>query len=262
MKHLLTIINQADFLGYPVELSYKSSHNYKSTLGGILTIFITVFAIYSIIYFGQDMIEKKNPITRLSSIYSTEAKIPLKNLGLLFKFTTKLGLNIDHSRYLTFVPMFYMIRTDSKTQDYTVEVVEMFVEPCNPEHFYGPVQKVMNSTDAPIYDAYCLNPVKVRYANGSIGMEENLEIYNDPSSTPSQFMAVNIRKCHNETDGKICAANEEITEIIHDIIMETHFMDSYVDLNNNTSPLNYYLSSYPITLSVGTAKTQWMSIRN
>ncbi len=59
-------LSKVDFIAPQIELTYKSTSLKRSALGGCLTNLILMFALYCIIYFGRDIVEKKKPITRFS----------------------------------------------------------------------------------------------------------------------------------------------------------------------------------------------------
>ncbi len=71
-----------DVFGVPILLYYKKELRARTIFGGILTTFIFGFIAYLAYYFSQDLINRKNPIMRVTEVYTPDAIIPLENMTI------------------------------------------------------------------------------------------------------------------------------------------------------------------------------------
>ena len=133
MKYLKNI----DQLGFSVAITYKDNSTYQTAIGGIFTLIITGFTIFSSIYFGSDIIYKEKPNTRFSQLYTNQSQYYLKDTPLMIVLLDNYGNPIqkDVDQYITISSLYITI-----TNGVLVARNSMFFELCNEtRHFlnYG-----------------------------------------------------------------------------------------------------------------------------
>src|SRR5689334_3383413 len=84
---LKKVVSKIDVMGKPINLSYKSSSRIQTIFGGILTSLIYAFSVYSIIYFGSDIVQKKNPTTRYGRFFNGTDPIKMQNIPFVVSVT-------------------------------------------------------------------------------------------------------------------------------------------------------------------------------
>jgi hypothetical protein len=65
-------IHFCDFLGYQPQLTVNGRRRFRTLTTGLLSILITICTILCIIYFGKDLINKKEPIVLTTSVQNSD----------------------------------------------------------------------------------------------------------------------------------------------------------------------------------------------
>jgi hypothetical protein len=135
---MMNLIKNLDHLAYPIHLNYKGSSSAKSSLGGIMTLGIIAFAIYCIIYFGKDIVEKTKPISSFSRNYFNKSVIFLKDFPVMMHYVDETNVEIQLEKYLEYEIIYYQMEFDEKTQKQNLRMDYLFAEKCDKEkHLFG-----------------------------------------------------------------------------------------------------------------------------
>src|SRR4051812_11377020 len=92
-----------DQVGPRVNLHYKESPIVKTPLGSIVTLAIFIFFLYSVVYFGSDIIYKEKPISRFSKEYKNDSRIYLKDYPMKIQVSTLAAETIQPKDFATFM---------------------------------------------------------------------------------------------------------------------------------------------------------------
>ena len=107
----MNYLKNIDQLGFSVAITYKDNSTYQTAIGGIFTLIITGFTIFSSIYFGSDIIYKEKPNTRFSQLYINESQYYLKDTPLMMVLLDNKGNPIqkDVDQYITISTLYYTL---------------------------------------------------------------------------------------------------------------------------------------------------------
>jgi hypothetical protein len=258
---------ELDVMAYSIKSTYRNSSTAKSILGGILTFFAIIFAIYSILYFGIDIITKKNPITRFSKNYLNESKIYLTDFPFLLRHVDGSNQVIDIEKFINYDVILYNNRLNMNTGDQIFSMDKLFMEKCDIEkHFYGKLRDFYSNplNQIPISSSYCLNPTKIQYMNGTL-VENQKDLYfmHEAGGTWSQWINIvaTYKDCNKTLDIN-CIENDEKIKMLDGTYYQTIFTDNYVDLNSYESPVNLYPITVGTDISYGIRKNNYFRILN
>lgn len=77
--NLLSSIKKLDLYSYNLKIKIEGNDNYRTVLGGIISILLFVSYLTGMIYFGKELWEKKHPVVIISANdYPIPDKIQLK----------------------------------------------------------------------------------------------------------------------------------------------------------------------------------------
>jgi hypothetical protein len=163
---MLDIFQKIDILGDELNLKYKSSNKLKSTFGALISTILIIFAVIAFFYFGSDIYERKNPISKFIQKYKNNSRIYLKNFPLLIRFIgDDISKEIKIERFMTLMPVIYEQNIVNGT--YITNYKFLFLEPCNAEtHLTGKFGELYKKGqfDVPLKEALCLNPKKFMHS--------------------------------------------------------------------------------------------------
>jgi hypothetical protein len=241
-KYFLAI----DLVSTNVTLLHHRSANLKTYVGSILTLIILIFFIYSISYFGSDLILKQQPITRYSKEYTNTSRLYIKDYPIRIGITDSYGTLLPKEKYLSFQGTFTKLGIE---KDY-VSVGYLIFEPCRDEFIPEDRRSIFKSSGEIFFkNSLCINPFKYISSNGTV-VEEELYIQNSFGSNGSTYMIINILPCSNSTEnGNICLTPNDQGELLQKTIMTASFLDSFIDYTNYIKPDNYVKSSISTQLT-------------
>jgi hypothetical protein len=254
-KYFLAI----DLVSTNVTLLHHRSANLKTYVGSILTLIILIFFIYSISYFGSDLILKQQPITRYSKEYTNTSRIYIKDYPFRIVITDVFGTLLPKEKYLSFQGTYSKIGIEN---DY-VSVGYLIFETCRDE--FIPVDRIsMFKTGVETFfkNSFCINPFKYISSNGTV-VEEDVYIQNSFGVAGSSYMNVNILQCSNTTEnGNICLSTKDQGMMLEKTLMTAAFIDSYVDYANYNNPDKYFNSFISTQLTnADTKKSHLLTVK-
>ncbi len=124
-----------DLVGDQVNILFNGHKRVKSSIGGVLTLLIIIFIVYCCIYYGEDLINKKNPITRFSK-ETNSMSIPLTELSHAIGFVTNTGvIKTDIENYLDIRAKLFIVTVNNKTLQGDISFRTLIVERCTAESY-------------------------------------------------------------------------------------------------------------------------------
>jgi hypothetical protein len=253
-KKLISFIESSckkiDLIGSDIGLKHHNNRKLKSFPGGIISLGIISFMIYTLIYFGRDMFEKKSPISRFTASLLNTSNIFLRDFPIAIAFTDKAGRFMQNiTSYLTFNSLLFRIGYDDLGQKENT-YYKTFLEPCDSDkHFVGKAKMFSNkSFGIPLSNSLCLNPTKILYKNNTLNENDpNLRFYNRYNTWNSAFMSISIKPCNSTRDNKICSQNEVIYIWLTELNPLIFIPDYYIDLSD------YSYTAKPLVQSISLA---------
>ena len=85
---MLDILKRIDLFGQPVQLFYNQHREYKTLLGGIVTVLISTLSVVAFVYYSQQIVQHSLPnLMNVETITPNDFRLPLtnENLGLAFQ---------------------------------------------------------------------------------------------------------------------------------------------------------------------------------
>jgi hypothetical protein len=240
---LVNFLKLLDFVGKDVSLLHKSSQRVKTVLGGILTTIVSIFSIYSIVYFGRDLFTKENPFSRFSKAYTNSSLVYLKDRPFVFFAADARGNQIPNfDKYVTMTGSRFITSEQGDS-----DISSIFMEPCDRSKHLLQYNDLFYDKD--FSNLWCSNSEKVQYANGTIG-NEDIYFENEYTGLPSVFLVYFFNSCVNTTEnGNKCAPQEEIDAVESGLYLSVSLIDDYIDLNDYAKPSKTYLQKYTLNVS-------------
>ena len=230
--HLFTsFLKRVDIFGSLIQFNYKRDTTLKTQFGGILTVLMMFMGVFLIYFFGKDIILKDKPfITYTRIITQGDSEVLLSEFPIMFKLTTPTGelLPIDTLFHLT-VDLLAL----DKQGRYEVIPDVASLTPCDPEKHYGIYKEflMLNSTELP-KNLLCVSP-----------FNNETKFINDYGSTNSKSLYIKFMECDSKRHNKTCAPKAEINKWLGEFLIQTYFVDWFIDPTNYSIPAIMYLNS-------------------
>jgi hypothetical protein len=255
---LTKFIKLIDFIGNDISLLHKGSKRVKTVLGGLMTIIISVFSVYSIVYFGKDLFARESPNSRFSKAYQNSSRIMTEDRPLVFNIINGRGANIPSAdKYLTFTAKRY-----ENLPDGNVTISNIFVERCDPDKHIPKFKDLYIKSGIDLSTSYCSNSKKVQFSNGTIG-EQDIYFENEYGAYPSVFTIYYFDSCKNTTaNGNWCAPQEEINAVEENMYFKAALVEEYIDLSDYKDPSKTYLQTYTTNISPKVYKNTHVVYKN
>jgi hypothetical protein len=256
------LILNCDLLGSQLEFKIDGKTRFKTLPGGIVSILLCIFCLVCVFLFGQDIVLKQKPLSRFSKIYN-QNEVKLKDFPVVFFFNDFNGKAIDNLfSYIKLEPVYYELDWDEVNQKNIIGLSTLFVEKCNSTHFGNYTDMFTNPANkVPYKDSYCVNPRKIKRADGTIE-EKEIIIKNEHATFPSKFVQFRVRLCINETDDYQCAPKDKYDALLNQMFALPYYLNNFVDVNNNTHPNLPFITNLAQGLNKGFTKANYMKIKN
>jgi hypothetical protein len=156
---LLSFMRTIDLNGNGISLRHNSHKQIKTVIGGLITIIITIFSLYCIVYFSQDIINKEKPISLFNKDFTPNSQVFIKDFPFAMSFATSGGvLKTDFQRNIGVDVLYYEMYFNIP-----IRISKLTVEPCDPSRHFGKHFNVLNGT-FPMDVSYCLNQERIQYS--------------------------------------------------------------------------------------------------
>lgn len=237
-----------DCFGANINLTFRNSNTSKTLIGALLSTIAFGFSIFSMYYFGIDIISKSKPISRFFKELQSESKIYFKDFLIMMQLVNPNNEVIQElDRYMVFRPILYSMTLDKESGNQNFEMKYLFIEKCDPDkHFFGVYKEFIKdrNNNFPIGTSCCLNPRKVQYSNGTVEERDDLYFMNEWGGTNSNFFTAFFDFCNSEKyQDKNCKPMEEIKKVFSTVYNQVYFIDKFINLNN-TDPFSMYTYTF------------------
>jgi hypothetical protein len=253
-----------DLVGNQVSILHNEQKTMKSAIGGTFTLIIFAFSIFCSVYYGQDLVYKKNPISRFSKEYNP-LPISVQDIPHGFYFLDINGFPYtDMEKYVDIITVFFVATIDEKTNLGKITQNFLTSGKCTEESF-GNYNSLFTDPkfSIPYKQSYCTNISSYQMLNGTIVENANISILNEYGAMPGRFIEHIFRPCRNTTADKVCATPEEIEKRLSiPLFIGTFMLDYFVDLNNLDNPTTPFTTSYLVSIMKGFTKLVYVKYKS
>jgi hypothetical protein len=217
-----------DILGTKPTLFINGNHLHKTIVGGMLSI-ISFFAIFTgCIYFGIQLIERKNLTVMLNEASFSGNFMNMSNWEMAIRVGDKTGNNIPNAeRIFNIVGTFWFSPTQSA--NFTQRIVQM--EKCSIERNFQTNPNLWLQ-DIIVTNSYCVSPDELN----------DLYIQKTYSAFNYTGLVFWVTKCVNSTaNSNKCLPQNQIDDSLSNLIIQTRFVDNYFDHNKLGDPTVKYI---------------------
>ena len=251
--NLCNFLAPFDSFGVGINFYLRGYRDYRSKLGGFVTMIIYIITIICGIFFSKELIQKTNPsFSTSTSNYPNPKKINYPdNTFFIIGLTVDFLPFIDNSIYR---PIAFINKKINGTEE--PEIKNLSVETCN---------KVFNQ-DYKFYDEikhlnlsnfYCisLNQTKNGVDNNDLYMNEFW------GNEGFQMLQIKIFNCNAIAENKTeCASNDIIKERLKSPIISYYTLNNYIDTNYYKNPFirGVYETFYYVSYKKFISATQYL----
>lgn len=239
---LSRMIRKTDYFGVEPKFNTNKNDKYKTTLGGMITIFIFLLIIAAFAFFARELSARENPTVVSSTLYEMNPDefvlddnfaffVGIQNRRAQYYLDPSIvGVRIE---YIT-----YNLINDGVNVDWKRSSRFLNAEPCElQKHFYNFTDLF---TNLPLSNLYCLNPIDGKNLSlAGAWMEEKLNM-----------IKIDVRPCKNSTDSvTICKPKEEIDQILSGGYFVINHIDTLFEPKNFDYPSKYFRRNFFTTMS-------------
>lgn len=250
-----SIFKSLDFFGYTPELLYDRQKVYKTTYGGLITIFIGLSYILAVAFTVWRFFDRNSPETNANKLYTPDpVGFNLNHSTFSFAF----GLEgpdwahyVDPSIYTIKFEYMWAVRSlkDGKeVQEWEVTPVDTI--PCsqadlNPKHYQN----------LDLKNIVCMNPKQSTL--------ETINITGRFESKNFGHIRISFDKCKNSSDSEIvCKTQEEIDKKIEGGYIAVYYVDRDSKPTNYQQPVEEFPGSFFGSVSKNYQKTYVLYMEN
>jgi hypothetical protein len=227
-------LKSLDLLGIKPGMYVNSEKSYKTALGGFMCCLWYCGIIFSIIFFGREMWEKKRPITNMSTETNHQPNIVFyyKNFEFVFALEDPNSNNAFYFDETIFTPLTYLIYYDKG-----VKKVPLKFSTCNSTSFDEENRALFETYD--YKGGLCFDKNQNITISGLFGMEG--------------YTAIQIQfyRCVNTTTYNKCKPENEIEKYLNYTFVTVYAIQYYVQTNDYEQPFKKGIKDYffPVSLN-------------
>lgn len=216
-----TVIIKLDILSTSPKLKIYEEDSYKTILGGLLSIAVTILTIASVVYFGKDIITKKDPVSIVSAYEFTDVAFDMS----VDNYYIYLG--VQDSKYKLYNdPTIFNFTAYHKTiilypnGDVEEKYSDIEIKPCS--YYYDNSTILKEGLDKDIF--FCLKPSQLK-VEGFWGNSIN------------SFFGIGLYRCINSTqNSNNCKPTQEIESKLNGGIISLFSKNYLLDLKDLDNP--------------------------
>ena len=223
-----SFLKSIDFVTQLPHFYYDQNKSYKTKLGGLLQIFVTVSWIAGIMFFSKDIYLRENPSVISSNEYD---RIPYeRNFTNMEDYMVMIALN-DPLTWGPFIDeTLYTVKftTASKINQVKGPIENLKTVKCSMDMFKG---KENFTLGIPIENYYCLSPDIKKIA------------YKGTQTSPdSKYIKIGVHMCINSTlNNNTCRSKEEITNKLSGSSFNLFFFNNKFETKSFNKPNELFL---------------------
>lgn len=240
-------IKKIDFFSNEISFNFEESKRIYSKLGVVLTLIIVICSVTLCILFGQNIYERNNPTNSNSSNFIPQSTIYGDDLFFMMDVRNYFGIKIPNP-----LDYFYIVRLKQiiigVESTFTTENLDFTY--CNETHF----ERIKDKISPEDYEEY-----KSLYADNYLCVNtDKMKDYSffNPTNTPgSSSENILFNKC-------IRNCPDDLDSIISSFYVDFKFINSYVDFNDYSNPVKYYITSVINTAGISLPKNCHLNFVN
>lgn len=242
-------IKKADFMSSSPNLKIEGQPAYQTVFGGIVNISLVIITIIGIVYFGQELWVKREPLVVVSSM-QVDSLGPFKfQVGGFMVF---IGLEFPNHTYYTNERILTVTAThevnrflETGGQNYTITPIELGL--C--KNYYTQDQ-ISSDVRVDIRNFYCIKPNQVNIT-GYWGAKKN------------DVVKYSIQKCVNTTlNNNHCFPEEIIDSYVQGGILSMFTTNSFLDMNSPDNPVVLKLQNLIASLNLNFTFSYFYKIKS
>jgi hypothetical protein len=239
------MLKKLDFLSEEIGFEIHNSKIFKTYFGSFLTAIIMITSIILAFMFGKEIYERKNPKVSGSKFYHQDSKYVLgKDLPIFFMISNTFGRFIENYEQY-FNPIAFKINRTNSVPEYSGEIYKK-TEKCKMKHFQGLVGKIPDSEIEKL----------LAQPNFCFNFDSNAEIHNAFVYTNSSYISFYFRMCNETNPDANCAA--DLKELTKEVYIRTYFLNNYVDSQDHSNPVKYFVDVITQQVSRGFLKRNFI----
>lgn len=236
------VFRKIDIFGGTIGLYYKGEDSYKSTCGGICTVFYILIMAAITVSFFVEWLKQKPTITKSTDF---DLKTPVLNISsnqlvIGFEFhntTTQENIEIPEIKKILDIKYFDKNKDKKDLFDYMVDCTDYKEDQKmqNSDLTYGDIY-IFEKPDGDKKLAICTPPNSIIKLKGAKYRGE------DPKEEDFIFDSIDIYKCSEDCD-------PEMEEKLSTIAVSVVFLEGYLERDKLDNPVNYVLNyelNFPI----------------
>jgi len=202
--------------------THEGNKEYKSTLGGMLSIILIIASAIIAILFGQELYQRKRPNVSESSEFRETSRINMFDWPLFITFSDAYGEKFHPDGYYD---IFTYIMNFTETGKVDFADVSPFhpVVRCNSTHF----EKVKDKISEKEINNY------LEWPSYCIDYDFQGILQNPYKTLNSTFLDIDVGMC--DTSSRKCADNYD--DIMTEGYFHLYFLNAYIDSNDNLEPV-------------------------
>ena len=232
-ERLKTTLTRLDIVGERLSFEHKEEQRFKSFIGGLISLFTIIVIIVLGLLFSKEFFERKSPSVTSSQELIKESKVNIEDLILFLTFNTPDGKKVED-------PLSYISFSLARVDIYSNNT-NNFLEPQN--YTIGECNMAKLKKSKYSYLIADFDPSNIVYF--CIENYENLNFKNGFTELDSSFIDIRVDKCNNKV--RKCA--DDMDKVLENCYVAARFLNSYVDFNNYTDPIQYLMSVHTQKLS-------------
>lgn len=223
------LYKKLDIFGRELKFEEDNNQTFKTNIGATLTIMMLIVVTVIGFLFGKEIYQRKTPLVLLSNEILENSVVSMSDFPIILFFSHENGTNFPNIDSNLDVAVSYFV-TD-KNRDISFKT-KLGVIPCDKDKFTKHkeyVEEAVNHSNSSPLKAYCINH------------DKDFIIKNQFTQTDSASILVQIYACVNRPSKTTCSPNAILdTKYMY---VNLHYMNSFIDPKNYTSPITYFQDS-------------------
>ncbi|EAR90122.2 transmembrane protein, putative (macronuclear) [Tetrahymena thermophila SB210] len=233
MSKIQDLFRSIDIYGQRIDINFQNKQVYKTIYGGAITFIIGIFFIVGCWFFGDQLINRRNPSVIFSERYVEQAQrinITSDNLIIMFGVSDKQSqLWVDPTIFqLRAVQQILQLNNNTQNGQYERKLISV-----------NKTIKICDQSDIGIPEVY--NYFSKLSLNKLFCFEKGQDLYMQGDFDAQQFaqLYVYIEKCQNNTSEVVCQPIDVINQKLQLINIDMFLSNTIIDPLNYSNPFSF-----------------------